>query len=107
MKDWNDVHLAGGSALKAGDNAKVYVPPKTADEPRAPAAYGKSNPRSTVDLTELFELECLADVEPVPIEWLWPDYLAVGKLTLLGGDPDLGKSLICNDVAARLSRCTH
>jgi hypothetical protein len=38
-----------------------------------------------------------------PVSWLWPDMLPAGKLTLLDGDPDLGKSLIALDLYARLS----
>lgn len=50
-----------------------------------------------------FVLTCLADVEPEAIDWIWPGHLAKGKITLLGGDPDLGKSNITIDIAARLS----
>lgn len=42
-------------------------------------------------------------VEPVPIEWLWPGKIAVGKVTLIAGDPGLGKSLVTTDMAARVS----
>lgn len=45
----------------------------------------------------------LADVTPEPISWLWPDRIALGKLTLLAGDPGLGKSFLSLDVAARVS----
>jgi RecA-family ATPase len=38
-----------------------------------------------------------------PVPWLWPDVLPTGKLVLLDGDPDLGKSLIALDLCARLS----
>jgi hypothetical protein len=37
------------------------------------------------------------------IEWLWPGYLAAGSIAILDGDPDLGKSLLTLDLAARLS----
>lgn len=37
------------------------------------------------------------------VTWLWPDILPGGKLVLLDGDPDLGKSLIALDLCARLS----
>jgi RecA-family ATPase len=40
---------------------------------------------------------------PLPIEWLWPGYLAVGSLAILDGDPGQGKSLITLDLAARLT----
>jgi hypothetical protein len=38
-----------------------------------------------------------------PLSWLWPDRIPLGKLVLLDGDPDLGKSLIALDLCARLS----
>ncbi len=53
-------------------------------------------------------IECstvkLSDVEPEEIEWLWPERIAIGKLTLLVGDPGLGKSFITIDITARVSR---
>jgi hypothetical protein len=38
------------------------------------------------------------------ISWLWPGRIPFGKITLLAGDPGLGKSVLMLDVAARLSR---
>ena len=49
-------------------------------------------------------LVCLADVQPQPVEWLWPDRFALGKLTLIAGDPGLGKGLVTLYMAARVSR---
>lgn len=49
-------------------------------------------------------LENMSDIEPEPIQWLWPDRIALGKLTLIAGDPGLGKSLISLDIAARISQ---
>jgi putative DNA primase/helicase len=45
----------------------------------------------------------LADVEPEPVDWLWPGRVALGKLTLLCGDPGLGKSFATLDIASRVS----
>ncbi len=45
----------------------------------------------------------LADVKPEPVHWLWPGRIAIGKVTLLAGDPGLGKSLITLDMAARVT----
>jgi hypothetical protein len=56
---------------------------------------------------EDYALTCIADVTPQPVEWVWSDRLALGKLTLLGGDPDLGKSQISIDAAARITTGTH
>jgi hypothetical protein len=38
------------------------------------------------------------------VKWLWPRFLARGKLSLLDGDPEMGKSLLAIDLIARLSR---
>jgi putative DNA primase/helicase len=46
----------------------------------------------------------LADVEPEPVEWLWPGRIAIGKVTMLAGDPGLGKSFVTLDIAARVTR---
>lgn len=45
----------------------------------------------------------LADVEPETVRWLWPGRIPLGKLTMLDGDPDTGKSTVALDLAARLS----
>jgi hypothetical protein len=45
----------------------------------------------------------LSDVQPEPVQWLWPGRIAMGKLTLLAGDPGLGKSFLSLDMAARVS----
>ena len=52
------------------------------------------------------QLTRLADVTPREVEWLWQGRIAIGKLTLLAGDPGLGKSFISCDVAARVSTGT-
>ncbi len=48
-------------------------------------------------------MKSLADVEPQPVRWLWPGRIPLGKLTLLVGDPGLGKSILTLDLAARVS----
>ena len=47
---------------------------------------------------------CLADVEPEELQWLWPGRIPLGKLTILAGDPGLGKSFLTLDMAARISK---
>jgi hypothetical protein len=46
----------------------------------------------------------LADVRAEPVEWLWPERIPLGAITVLAGDPGLGKSSLSIDLAARLSR---
>jgi putative DNA primase/helicase len=46
----------------------------------------------------------LSDVKPESVAWLWRGRIALGKLTLIAGDPGLGKSFVTLDIAARVSR---
>ena len=46
----------------------------------------------------------LSDVAPEPLRWLWPGRIPAGKITLLEGDPGLGKSTLLCELAARISR---
>lgn len=45
----------------------------------------------------------LSDVEPEQVDWIWPGRIPKGKLTVLDGDPGLGKSAATVDLAARVS----
>ena len=88
MKDPNDLHRAGINIRELADSAKPYEP----------KGNGKANDQTS------FELVCLTNIEPLPVEWLWEDRLARGHLTLFASDPGMGKSQITLDLAARLSR---
>lgn len=46
----------------------------------------------------------LGDVEAQPVRWLWPGRIPLGKPSLVAGDPNIGKSMITTDIAARESR---
>ncbi len=43
------------------------------------------------------------EVVPVDVAWLWKGYIPLGAITTLDGDPDMGKSTIMCDIAARVS----
>jgi hypothetical protein len=45
-----------------------------------------------------------SDVAPERVEWLWPDRIPLGMLTLFSGDPKLGKSLATLALAAAVTR---
>ena len=45
----------------------------------------------------------MSEVKSELVEWLWPGRIALGKLTLIAGDPGLGKSFLTLDIAARVS----
>jgi replicative DNA helicase len=45
----------------------------------------------------------LGHVQPERVVWIWDGRLAIGKLTPLDGLPDMGKSTIALDIAARIT----
>jgi hypothetical protein len=45
----------------------------------------------------------MSDVESEEVRWLWDRRIPLGKLTVLEGDPDWGKSAITMDLAARVT----
>ena len=50
------------------------------------------------------EVVSMATVEPEDVEWLWHPYIARGKITLIEGDPGLGKSWLSLALASNISR---
>jgi len=54
--------------------------------------------------TDLDALDiCASSVTPEEVTWLWSGRLPKGKLTIFDGDPDMGKSVVTVDIAARVS----
>jgi 5S rRNA maturation endonuclease (ribonuclease M5) len=49
-------------------------------------------------------LVCIAEVEPETVEWLWFPYIPLAKLTLLEGDPGIGKSWVSLAIATAVSQ---
>ncbi len=45
-----------------------------------------------------------SDIEPLPLEWLWPGRIPLGALVMFSGYGGLGKSLVTLDIAARVTR---
>jgi archaellum biogenesis ATPase FlaH len=45
----------------------------------------------------------LSQVETREIHWLWEKHIPLGKITVLDGDPGMGKSLLAINLAARVS----
>jgi hypothetical protein len=43
------------------------------------------------------------DVKAEPVRWLWSGYMPRGKVSDFQGDPGQGKSLLCVDIASRIS----
>jgi len=65
----------------------------------------KALDRSSPDCAALFELSVVsaAEVRPEKVSWLWDGRIPKGKMALIEGDPGLGKSTLCLDLAARVT----
>lgn len=50
-----------------------------------------------------YEIRCLADVQPEQVSWLWEGRIPAGKITVLDGDPGVGKSTLAIALAATIS----
>lgn len=50
---------------------------------------------------------CVADVKPERVTWLWLSRVPVGKITVIAGDPKLGKSMLTTYMAATVTRGGH
>jgi hypothetical protein len=48
----------------------------------------------TPEIKSEVDLICMSDIESKPIEWLWNERIACGKLTVIAGNAGLGKSQI-------------
>jgi len=46
----------------------------------------------------------LSDIKAKPISWLWPRRIARGKLTIVAGDPGLGKTQVAASIASIVTK---
>jgi len=49
-------------------------------------------------------LICMADVQAETVSWLWYPYIPIGKLTILEGDPGVGKSWVSLAMVSNISQ---
>ena len=45
----------------------------------------------------------LSEIKTQEVRWLWENRIPLGKITILEGDPAMGKSLLAINIAARVS----
>ncbi len=86
--DVSDFISAGGTIEQLYariDAAPIWMPQTNSDQTAAGPAL-------------VMQRAC--DVEAKPIEWLWPGRIAIGKQTMLAGEPGLGKSQLSAFLAA-------
>jgi hypothetical protein len=62
--------------------------------------FGK---KRNYSLVEGINVAVASGIETERANWLWPGYIPSGKITILAGDPGMGKSTIAIDLCARIS----
>ena len=62
------------------------------------------NPDSLYEQTKQAPVTLLSEVETQQVDWLWQSRIPLGKITILDGDPGMGKSLLSIFIAACVSR---
>ena len=103
--DVSDFIAAGGTAEQLIDRASAAALWNPGNKlahwnlSSEPAPTDRSNEADKCNLV----MRCMADVQPEKIEWLWPRRIALGKQTLIGGEPGLGKSQITAALAAAVT----
>jgi hypothetical protein len=98
-------------ADKAGKDAAEALRALIEDEPELTAAdvAAWSDPPSSTEAEPSHKtagrarLECFAAIQPKAVRWVWQNRIPAGKIALIAGDPDRGKSLLTLDIAARIS----
>ncbi len=56
-------------------------------------------PKTSIAIYKTF-----SNIQTQPIQWLWPERFALGKLSMIVGDPDVGKSLLTLAIASVVSK---
>lgn len=96
--DVSDWLAAGGTRARLDELRKAaprWEPASEADGMRVAEPEADGSPAVLVKVSS---------VEPERVEWLWMHRIPRGKVTVLDGDPGLGKSTVTLDLAARVSK---
>jgi hypothetical protein len=97
--DVSDFISAGGTAgelMQRASAAPLWQPP-----PPLPA------PQDLITGESSLVIRRAAEIDLQPIEWLWPLRIAIGKHTLIAGEPGLGKSQLTIALAAAVTKRGH
>jgi putative DNA primase/helicase len=95
--DWNDVHTQHGL-----DSVNEAITTAMQQEEITAMESGEiQNEVPTTASRPIFRR--VADIQPKPIRWLWPGRIAQGKVSIIAGNPGLGKSQVTVGMAATVS----
>ena len=81
-------------------HAPLPADPSSPSPVESSSAVALSPDRATDPTAGLHAIR-MSEIQLRPLDWLWPGWVPLGKLTLLDGDPSQAKSLLLVDLAAR------
>jgi hypothetical protein len=90
--------IAGGGSI---EQLTARIDAATIWSPTAPPAPQAAS-IATANFSELV-IRRASDIVPQPVVWLWPGRMAIGKQTLIAGEPGLGKSQIATSLVAAVT----
>ena len=93
--DWCIAHLKAGRQI-------THFPNGTKEVAGTASTMVLTDP-ATGEATYVIEDICAADMTPRRKKWLWRNRIPLGQ-TLFSGLPDMGKSTVSRDIAARVTR---
>lgn len=101
--DWIDAHgdAAEPAALREEIEQLAAGSAPSNHSGHRPAAHQPVQEEADAPTAVVYTASTLA---ALPVEWLWTDYIPKGAITVLDGDPGLGKSTLTAELAARVSR---
>lgn len=94
--------LAGNGTVKGGPSLAKAISEPVARKVAEWLGAESPTPRKETGAAGAV-VTCASEVVPQRIEWLWDGRIARGKITVLDGDPGLGKSTVIVDIASRLT----
>lgn len=101
VTDWRD---AGGTVerLRELTEAAAVMDAAALSELRARWGLADEEPHQAAraEAAGSLAMRCLSGIEAKPVCWLWPGRIARGKVTIIAGNPGLGKSQITTSIAA-------
>jgi putative DNA primase/helicase len=96
MTDMNDLFILAGAEAVAQAIASATAPARGEHQPGDDDVPAGEYARDV-------GLIRASDLEPEPITWLWPGWLAAGKMHVLGGAPGTGKTSIAMALTATIT----
>lgn len=77
---------------------------RQAKQAKTVRSQGRTPVSDTIKAIPEVSLVAASSITPEPVRWLWPGWLAGGKLHILGGAPGTGKTTLALRLAATISK---